>query len=641
MTTKSGFLSSPSTVKREHSMPFGTKFNRETGQVQFRLWAPNATDVALALNTDCQESSVAMRKEERGWFFIETDASAGQTYQFIVDGALAVPDPASRFQPADVHGPSEIVDPTAFAWKDQTWQGRAWEEAVLYELNVGTFTKEGTFQAVEKKLPELANLGVTAIELMPLADFPGRWGWGYDGVLPYAPDSSYGRPEDLKSLVQAAHNLGLMVFLDVVYNHFGPEGNYLHVYAKRFFTEKHHTPWGAAMNVDDTDSDIVRKFFIENALYWLTEYHFDGLRLDAVHAIKDESSRHFLVELADSVATRIGGERLVHLVVENDQNTADFLRKCGKQQKQYYTAQWNDDIHHAFHVLATGESTGYYAGFTKEGSELAPIVHLGRCLTQGFTYQGQESKHHGHFRGQPSAHLPPTAFVSFIQNHDQAGNRAFGDRIASLIGAKVLRALSAIYLLSPSIPMIFMGEEWGSQTPFYYFCDLGPELGPLVTEGRRKEFARFPEFSSPETRERIPDPCKEETFLKSKLDWNERKQPQAQELHQHYQSLLAIRAREIVPLLEGWEGTAKFSSSTDHSHLLHAQWSCSDGKDLHLLANLGEETLQTTGGIGRTTAKEISRLLSSARPIYASKETSLRDLKHGEMKSWTVIWLRA
>jgi malto-oligosyltrehalose trehalohydrolase len=622
-------------------MPFGTKFNRETGQVQFRLWAPNATDVALALNTDCQESSVAMRKEERGWFFIETDASAGQTYQFIVDGALAVPDPASRFQPADVHGPSEIVDPTAFAWKDQTWQGRAWEEAVLYELNVGTFTKEGTFQAVEKKLPELANLGVTAIELMPLADFPGRWGWGYDGVLPYAPDSSYGRPEDLKSLVQAAHNLGLMVFLDVVYNHFGPEGNYLHVYAKRFFTEKHHTPWGAAMNVDDTDSDIVRKFFIENALYWLTEYHFDGLRLDAVHAIKDESSRHFLVELADSVATRIGGERLVHLVVENDQNTADFLRKCGKQQKQYYTAQWNDDIHHAFHVLATGESTGYYAGFTKEGSELAPIVHLGRCLTQGFTYQGQESKHHGHFRGQPSAHLPPTAFVSFIQNHDQAGNRAFGDRIASLIGAKVLRALSAIYLLSPSIPMIFMGEEWGSQTPFYYFCDLGPELGPLVTEGRRKEFARFPEFSSPETRERIPDPCKEETFLKSKLDWNERKQPQAQELHQHYQSLLAIRAREIVPLLEGWEGTAKFSSSTDHSHLLHAQWSCSDGKDLHLLANLGEETLQTTGGIGRTTAKEISRLLSSARPIYASKETSLRDLKHGEMKSWTVIWLRA
>ena len=491
------------------------------GGVRFRLWAPAARAVEVVLN----KKIFPMDARESGWFELErADAGAGTLYQYRIDGNLAVPDPASRFQPRDVDGPSEVVDPGAFAWDDAGWQGRPWDEAVIYELHVGTFTAKGTYKGVQEKLHHLHDLGVTAIELMPLADFPGRRNWGYDGVLPFAPDSRYGRPEDLKALVQAAHRAGLMVILDVVYNHFGPKGNYLHAYAPQFFTERHKTPWGAAI---DFSVKEVRQFFIQNALYWLHEYRFDGLRFDAVHAIKDDSPRHILEEIRAAVPP---GK---HLILENDANQARFLGP-GK-----YTAQWNDDAHHGYHVLATGESDGYYAAYAD-----APAKHLARCLAEGYAYQGEVSPFSGEPRGEPSAHLPPSAFVDFLQNHDQVGNRALGERLLVLTDERKLRALTAILLLAPSPPLLFMGEEWGCRQPFLFFCDFEGELGEAVRKGRRGEFARFAAFRDPKARSRIPDPTAEETFKRCVLRWRE----QDRSWLALYRELLALRQRRIVPL---------------------------------------------------------------------------------------------
>jgi malto-oligosyltrehalose trehalohydrolase len=408
-------------------MPFGAEV-LPAGGVRFRIWAPAARQVDLSLDGKL----VPLEETEDGWFErVHDRAGPGSRYSYRIDGRHDVPDPASRFQPKDAEGPSEVIDPAEFGWQDAGWQGRPWPEAVLYELHVGAFSSQGTYAGVGSRLDQLRDLGVTAIELMPLADFSGRRNWGYDGVLPFAPDSRYGRPEELKALVQAAHRAGLMVFLDVVYNHFGPKGNFLHVYAPQFFTERHKTPWGAAI---DFERRAVREYFIHNALYWLEEYHLDGLRLDAVHAIKDDSPLHVLDEIAERVRARFRDERHVHLVLENDANHARFLGP-GK-----YDAQWNDDSHHACHVLATGESDGYYAAYAD-----APARHLARCLAEGFAYQGEVSPFSNESRGEPSAHLPPTCFVDFIQNHDQVGNRAHGERLASLSEAHKLKALCSIF----------------------------------------------------------------------------------------------------------------------------------------------------------------------------------------------------
>ena len=350
-------------MKRRYNMPFGAEC-REDGSVRFRLWAPAARQVDLCPTGPRGSVRFAMDHCDGGWFELITDAAKpGTQYHFRIDGEHEVPDPASRFQPRDVHGPSEVVDPFAFEWSDQTWRGRRWEEAVIYELHVGAFTPAGTFSAVGERLDYLADLGITAVELMPVADFPGKRNWGYDGVFPFAPDSIYGRPEDLKELVQSAHERGIMVFLDVVYNHFGPEGNYLRSYAPQFFTDRHRTPWGDGINFDGPESRAVRDFFIHNALYWLTEYHFDGLRLDAVHAIIDDSTSHILTELADAVRSSIEPDRHVHLILENDLNQARYLKREKRCQPKWYNAQWNDDIHHALHVLITGERDGYYSDY--------------------------------------------------------------------------------------------------------------------------------------------------------------------------------------------------------------------------------------------------------------------------------------
>jgi maltooligosyltrehalose trehalohydrolase len=500
------------TVSR-HAMPFGAEA-LAGGGVRFRLWAPGAKSVDLAL----PGKSISMKAND-GWYeHVEPQAGPGTRYRYRIDGELLVPDPASRFQPEDVDGPSEVVDPQAYKWAAPAWTGRPWTEAVIYELHVGAFTPEGTYAAAAKKLKALVDLGVTAIELMPLADFAGRRNWGYDGVLPYAPDSVYGRPEELKALIDAAHGLGLMVLLDVVYNHFGPKGNYLPRYAPQFFTDRHQTPWGAAI---DFSNDVVREFFVHNVGYWLEEYRFDGLRFDAVHAIIDESPRHILDEICASVPA---GK---HLVLENDANQARFIGP-GK-----YTAQWNDDSHHGYHVLATGESDGYYVAYAD-----APAKHLARCLAEGFAYQGEESPFSREPRGEPSAHLPPSCFVDFLQNHDQIGNRAFGERLTQLSEEKKLKALSAIQLLAPSPPLLFMGEEWGCQQPFLFFCDFEGELGEAVRKGRREEFSRFASF-----RNSIPDPLAESTFRQCVLDWTRRDAGWLS----HYKKLLQLRARAIAP----------------------------------------------------------------------------------------------
>jgi malto-oligosyltrehalose trehalohydrolase len=593
---------------RAEQMPFGSVVLAD-GRVQFRLWAPSAQTVQLRLYDGSQQLTLPMISQGSGWYSLETDrAKAGTLYHYWIDEKTLVPDPASRYQPQDVHGPSMVLDRCDFKWSTH-WSGRPWEETVLYELHVGTFTPEGTFAGVTGKLDYLRDLGVTAIELMPVADFPGRRGWGYDGVLLFAPESGYGTPDDLRTLIDTAHQKGMMVFLDVVYNHFGPEGNYLHVFAKQFFNDKHKTPWGAALNFDGPDSEVVRQFYVANILYWLEEFRFDGIRFDEVHAIRDDSNRHILEQIAQAVQAGPGRERQIHLVLENEDNIASLLERNGNKPK-FFQAQWNDDIHHAMHVAGTKETTGYYADYAEGTSARSPVAHLARCLTEGFAYQAEPtSLRNGEVRGEVSCHLPPTAFVSFLQNHDQIGNRALGERIATLADVEANRALTAVFMLAPSIPMLYMGEEWGATTPFFYFCDLGDELAPLVTEGRRNEFAKFPEFQDPDKRSKIPDPVAPETFQRSKLDWQDLHETAHSETLKYHRHLLSLRQKHIVPLLkELTENDARVVEQ--HEGLIIARWNFADGVALYLVANLDDVKAHSS---------EIKQL-SGANAVFESSE---------------------
>ena len=606
-------------MKRQHDMPFGAAC-RDDGSTRFRLWAPGARQVELSLTRASRPMQLPLERREQGWFEILTDATGpGDQYSFRINGGQEVPDPASRFQPRDIHGPSEVINPRAFDWQDDGWQGRRWEEAVIYELHVGAFSPSGTFSAVADRLDYLADLGISALELMPVADFPGQRNWGYDGVFPFAPDSTYGRPEDLKRLVQGAHAREMMVLLDVVYNHFGPEGNYLNSYAPQFFTDRHCTPWGNGINFDGPHSRAVRDFFIHNALYWLTEYHFDGLRLDAVHAIVDDSTPDILRELADTVRSTVPANRRVHLILENERNQAHHLQRDKQCRPKTYNAQWDDDVHHALHVLITGERDGYYSDYSEH-----PSAQLGRCLTQGFAYQGETSAFAGRARGEPSASLPPTAFVSFLQNHDQIGNRAFGERITKLADRHAVRAAMAILLLAPSPPLLFMGEEFGAETPFLFFCDFEKDLADAITAGRRNEFAHFSRFSNPADRERIPDPSSAATFQASRLNWSALTQPRHQDWLEFYRQLLRLRCQHIVSRLPAGCGlTASYEVRGDQGLIAH--WYFPDDSKLTLVANLG--------------AKPMPGLTSpSAQVIYASEEVSAGALQQGPLPGWSVVW---
>ncbi len=564
-----------------HHMPFGAEVGGSG--VRFRLWAPDASEVSLELATavDGAARSLPMAREHGGWFALHVeDVGPDALYRYGIGNERSVPDPASRFQPRGVHGPSQVVDPRAFRWNHLEWKGRPWHEAAIYELHVGTFTAAGSFSGVEDRLSHLANLGVSAIELMPVAAFPGGRNWGYDGVLPFSPDHTYGSPDSLRRLVDEAHGRGLMVFLDVVYNHFGPEGNDLHSYAPQFFTDRFETPWGEAI---DFGSRQVRDFFIHNALYWLEEFRIDGLRLDAVHAIRDESPVHILDELADSVHERFSGKRHVHLVLENGRNEARYLSRRDGGAPSRYAAQWNDDFHHAAHVVATSEDGGYYGSYVD-----APLRHLGRCLAEGFAFQGDPYPYwDGRPREEPIDHLPPTAFVTFLQNHDQVGNRAMGERLSELADSRVLDALLTILLLAPFPPLLFMGEEWAAPEPFLFFCDFGEELADHVREGRRREFSGFPGFGDPAAHERIPDPNAKQTFLRSVLDWDHRERgPHRRRLTQ-CRNLLALRRRKIVPLLSGLS-RGRSDWSRFGATGLDVRWSLAEQSGLCLLANLGD-----------------------------------------------------
>jgi maltooligosyltrehalose trehalohydrolase len=531
----------PRVHHHRHTLPFGAQ-PIGGGKTRFRFWAPSRDHVDLEIEGG---ETIAMTPSADGWFEAQAQCGPGALYRYRLDADLAVPDPASRWQPQDVHGPSAVFDPCAYRWVNTHWHGRRWEETVLYELHVGAM---GGYNSVKARLPELAALGITAIELMPLNDFPGRHNWGYDGVLPFAPDSAYGTPDELKALIDAAHGHGLQVFLDVVYNHFGPDGNYLHSYAKPFFKEGSHTPWGPAI---DFDRPEVAQYFIENALYWIHEYRFDGLRFDAVHAIQN---RGWLREVAEHVRRSIEYDRHVHLVLENEENAASLLT-CTAAEACNFTAQWNDDFHNTLHVMLTGETESYYSAYAE-----APAAKLARVLAEGFAYQGEPSPiHDGKPRGEPSAGLSPTAFVSFLQNHDQIGNRAMGERLTLLAEPAALRAALALLLLSPQIPMLYMDEEYGSTRPFLFFTDYTGDLADAVREGRRKEFAKFAVFSDPERREHIPDPNHLQTFERSCVpmpntgnedDATDSATSQALEWRHFYRSALAVRSRLLVPRLE-------------------------------------------------------------------------------------------
>ncbi|MFS8054921.1 malto-oligosyltrehalose trehalohydrolase [Rhizobium sp. BR 317] len=568
--------------------------------VTFRIWAPLQDRLKVRIE---RRGEWEMRREQDGWHVAEIpEARPGDLYKFILAHGLEVPDPASRFQPKDVHGPSELIDP-AFEWRADHWKGRPWEEIVIYELHVGAFTQAGTFLSVIEKLDHLQRLGITAIQLMPLSDFPGRHGWGYDGVLPYAPDSSYGRPEDLKMLVDAAHERGICVFLDVVYNHFGPDGNYLPVYAP-IFNDRHKSPWGKGLNYDGEGSRFVRDFVIENAIYWLDVFGMDGLRLDAVHAIKDDSDQHILNELADSVR-RTFPERHIHLIVENEDNNSALLARDPHGKPYHFTAQWNDDIHHAFHVAATGETFGYYQDYVDHRS------HMGRALAEGFVFQGELMGYRGHTRGSPSADLPPTAFISFIQNHDQVGNRAMGDRMVASHSIEAMKAIAAIYLLSPQIPMLFMGEEWGAATPFPFFCDFDEDLNSKVRLGRKAELSRLPGFDA----EDAPDPTCEATFRSAKLRWDEAEQGKA--LNAYYERLITLRHEKIVPLLKHAKGHSAVYDKG--GPLVRVTWRLGQAT-LSLVANLSDEAI------------------AAAIPPEAQTLLVSGSISSGQIGPWTVAW---
>ncbi|KAF0099451.1 MAG: glgX [Rhodospirillaceae bacterium] len=543
-------------------LPFGAS-PLSSGATRFRFWAPAQTHVSVEVEGG---APVPMRALGGGWFEVELSCAPGARYLYRLADGRAVPDPASRAQADDVHGPSLVIDPHGYEWRHTGWRGRPWHETVLYELHAGAF---GGFAGVQAALPILVDLGVTAVELMPINDFPGKRNWGYDGVLPFAPDRSYGTPDELKALVDAAHGLGLMMFLDVVYNHFGPDGNYLPAYAPQFFRDDIATPWGAAI---DFRRPEVRRYFTENSIYWLDEYRFDGLRFDAVHAI---SEADWLDEMAAEVRRSVEPGRHVHLVLEHDGNVADHLRRD-------FDAQWNDDAHHVLHALLTGESDGYYADYADR-----PAQRLARALAEGFVYQGDPSAYRsGETRGTPSRDLPPTSFVLFLQNHDQIGNRPFGDRLTEHVAPDLLEAAIALQLLCPHIPMIFMGEEDAAASPFLYFTDHTGDLASAVREGRRREFAGFRGFAPGEGTSSIPDPNEPATFEQSRLV------PHAEHgtaRHHLYRKLLAIRRESLAPRLEG---TRSLGASAVEPSTVVARWRMGDGATLVLACNLGRAPAQ-------------------------------------------------
>jgi malto-oligosyltrehalose trehalohydrolase len=588
-------------------MLFGTEL--DPGGIRFRFFAPTASSVRLALEDAAAEETepVLLRVCGDGWHELLTDAArVGTRYRFVLPDGARVPDPASRFQPKGVHGPSEVIDPTGFRWTDGAWRGRAWEDAALYELHIGAFTREGTFRAAVTKLDHLVALGVTAIELMCVDAFAGQRSWGYDGVLLFAPDSTYGRPDDLKALVDEAHRRGLMVILDVVYNHFGPEGNYLPKYWPEIFSTEHKTAWGPGLNFDGPGSREVRDFIVSNAIYWIEEFHIDGLRLDAAHALIDKSPRHILDELADRVRS-VAGERKVHLILENEQTIGRLLVRGVDGGEVEYTAQWNHAIDHMLGMAMAGECAEGDDGIRHETEE------LGKALAEGFVAAPLNCPPAGADVG-----VPPTAFVSFIQTHDLVGNRVFGERIDTLAPPEAVRAIAAVYLLLPQVPMLFMGEEWAASTPFPYFCDFGGELAEAVRRGRREQLIRTGLLREEEA-DRAPDPQAESTFRSAKLRWEGLEEPTHAGQFEWYRKILSVRRERLTPLLRGLVSNCGRYEMVGPGRL-KVEWELAGGVKLLLAANLCRQPCGVFGAV----AGEVVWVEGSAAD--------------GELGAWSVRW---
>ncbi len=518
------------------------------GGARFRLWAPGARSASVVLHDGRAAGSHILGRDAEGVYDRIVDgAAAGDRYGYSIDGGEPRPDPAARFQPDGVHGPSQIVDPLAFAWTDAAWRGRPARDLVLYELHVGTFSADGTFAGTAACLEPLRDLGITAIELMPVAAAAGSRNWGYDSVALYSPFAAYGTPDDLRRLIDRAHHFGLAVILDVVYNHLGPEGAYLPGINPDYLTSRHSTPWGHAVNVYGPGSDAVRRFIIGNVEHWIGEYHADGLRLDATHALIDDGPSHIVRDIvAAAHAAAAGREIVVH--AEDHRNLAMMVQEMATGGWGL-DAVWADDFHHVMRRLLAGDSRGYYGDFTGSTEELAATIR------QGWLYTGQASRHMGGPRGTDASQLPMYRFIVCLQNHDQIGNRATGDRLSHAISPAAWRAASAVLLTVPMTPLLFMGQEWAATSPFQYFTDLEPELGRLVTEGRRREFADFPEFA--EAPDRIPDPQALATFEASRLRWRERAEPAHAAVLRLYEALLALRRRyRALAASEAVEGEA-------------------------------------------------------------------------------------
>lgn len=552
--------------------------------VEFRVWAPKAQQLTLVIESSTSEAHVGegvpMQRDGEHFTARIEGMGPGATYRYRVDGAGPFPDPASRFQPEGVHGPSEVIDPNTYVWSDADWEGVPQEDLVFYEMHVGTFTPAGTFAAAREKLDYLVDLGITAVELMPVHAFPGRWNWGYDPGGYFAPASAYGRPEDFRAFVDAAHGKGLAMFLDVVYNHLGPDGSYLPVYSDRIFSERHETLWGASLNFDGQGSAGLRRFFVENALHWLDAYHIDGYRLDATFAIIDESETHFLAELTQAVETMPGRERQV--IAEDPRNLRMLLepRATGGYGLD---GVWADDFHHQLRSALAGDDYGYYRDFTGSTRDIA------RTIEQGWFYTGQHSEHHDEPRGTPAEGLPRNGFVYCISNHDQVGNRAQGERLHHDVADAAYRAASALLLFLPQLPLLFMGQEWGASTPFLYFTDHEEELGRKVTEGRAEEFKDF-DF------ENVPDPQDPETFQRSKLRWSEIEGPPYSGMLRFYRDLLRWRKQ--------LGGDVHVAHQTEDGLVLHR------GRHRLLVALAGNAVLPKPEGM------EVR--LSSEEPLYTA-----------------------
>lgn len=592
---------------------------RPGGAAHVRVWAPKCGRVELLIGA-AGARSVPLEREADGHFSaLVADMPAGTLYRFRLDGqGTPLPDPASRFQPEGPHGPSRLVDPAAFAWTDAGWRGRSLTEAVVYEMHIGTFTPEGGWDAAMRELPVLADLGITVLELMPVAEFAGRFGWGYDGVGLFAPTRLYGEPDDFRRFVDRAHALGMAVILDVVYNHFGPDGNHAACFSDTWFSDRYENEWGDPINFDGPGSGPVRDFFIANAAYWIDEYHLDGLRLDATQQIFDASSTHILVEIAAAVRSAAGG-RATLLVGENEPQDVALLAPpdqggCGLD------ALWNDDFHHSAVVALTGRNEAYYSDHSGQPQEFVSAAR------RGFLFQGQRYAWQGKRRGTPTAGVPGAAFVTFLQNHDQIANSGRGLRVHARTSPGRLRAMTALLLLGPGTPMLFQGQEFAATTPFFYFADHKPELAKAVAEGRADFLGQFPTLATADMRRRLAPPQEEETFRRSVLDHGERARNMP--VWTMHRDLLALRRDD--PVFRPAAGTIDGAVLAEEAFAL--RWSGADGGDRLLLVNLGRDLNRRSIAeplLAPPAGGRWALLWSSEDPAYGGGGTAAVDAEDG------------